>query len=239
MHAADIMTPDVISAGPETPVAELIRLMMENGISAVPIVSDGRIVGIVSEGDLLRRVETGTEPHPSRWLALVTPSNRLAEDYAKSHGRRAAEVMTHDVITVADTASVAEIAQLLAAKRIKRLPVTRDGRLVGIVSRRNLLQALATSLSAPPVAADDRTIREAFYAGLRGMAWIVSPGWVNAVVTDGVVHLWGIAPDEQRRQAVVVVAENIPGVRGVEDHMERPVTVDPMNRPNWPSPQPP
>jgi CBS domain-containing protein len=236
VHAADVMTPDVICAGPETPVSELIRLMLDNRISAVPIVADGQIVGIVSEGDLLRRAETGTEAHLSRWLELVTSTSRLAADYTRTHGRKAAEVMTHDVVTVADTTPIAEIAQLLEARRIKRVPVMRDGRLVGIVSRRNLLQALASRLSAPPVTADDRTIREAFYAELRRQAWAGCPGSINAVVADGVVHLWGVAQDDERRQALVVAAENIPGVRSVEDHMDHPRVTDPMDRPNWPSP---
>jgi CBS domain-containing protein len=239
MHAADIMTPDVIWADPETPVPELIRLMLDNRISAVPIVAVGRIVGIVSEGDLLRRAETGTEPHPSRWLELMTSSSRLAADYTRTHGLKAAEVMTREVVTIADTAPIAEIAQLLEARRIKRVPVTRDGRLVGVVSRRNLLQALASRLSAPPATADDRTIREAFYEELRRQPWADRPGSINAVVADGVIHLWGIAPDQQRRQAITVVAENIPGVLAVHDHMDHPRVVDPLDRPNWPNPAPP
>jgi CBS-domain-containing membrane protein len=236
MHATDVMTPDVICAAPETPVSEVVRLMLDHRISAMPIVAEGRIVGIVSEGDLLRRAETGTEPRPSRWLEVVTSSSRLAADYTRTHGRKAADVMTRKVVCVADTTPIAEIAQLLEARRIKRVPVTRDGRLVGIVSRRNLLQALASRLSAPPVAADDRAIRDAFHAELRRQAWADSPGSINAIVADGVVHLWGIALDEQRRQALVVAAENIPGVRAVKDHMDRPQVIDPLDRPNWPTP---
>jgi len=144
--------------------------------------------------------------------------------------------MTHDVVSVTDTTPIAEIAHLLETRGIKRVPVTRDGRLVGIVSRRNLLQAMATALAAVPVAADDRTIRDAFYAELRRQPWAVSAGAVSAVVTEGVVHLWGIAPDAAVQQAIVVVAENIPGVRDVEDHMDRTRVNDPLDRPNWPSP---
>ncbi len=149
--------------------------MLDNQISALPIVEDGRIVGIVSEGDLLRRAETGTEPPPSRWLELVASADRLAADYTRSHGRKAAEIMTRDVVTVADTTPIAEVAHILETRRIKRVPVTREGRLVGIVSRRNLLQALAITLSAPAVATDDRTIRDAFYAELRRQAWAGGP----------------------------------------------------------------
>jgi hypothetical protein len=112
----------------------------------------------------------------------------------------------------------------------------RGDKLVGIVSRRNLLYALASRLSGPPGAADGQAIRDAFYGELRKRRWADSPGSINAVVADGVVHLWGVAPDDERRQAMVVAAETIPGVRGVEDHMDRPRVIDPMDRPNWPSP---
>jgi CBS domain-containing protein len=236
MNASDVMTPDVICAAPDTPLSELVRLMLDHGISALPIVADGRVVGIVSEGDLLHRAETGTESHTSRWLELLTSTDRLAAQYTRSHGRRAGEIMTRDVVTVADTMPIAEVAHLLEARRIKRVPVTRDGRLVGIVSRRNLMQALATTLAVPPVTADDRTIRDAFYSELRRQAWAVSPGSINAVVAEGAVHLWGVAADQALRQAIVVVAENIPGVRAVEDHMDRRRVNDPLDRPNWPSP---
>lgn len=236
MEAADIMTPDVICAKPDTPVSELIRLMLDHGVSALPVLDDGQIVGIVSEGDLLERAETGTAPRRSRWLELVTSDARLIADYTKVHGRKAAEVMTPDVVSVPDTMPVAEIAHLLARLRINRVPVTRDGKLVGIVSRRNLMQALASKLSAPEAAADDKAIRAAFYAELRCQAWVTSPSAVNAVVSGGVVHLWGIAPDDMRRQAIVVAAESIPGVRAVEDHMDQSSEVDLLERPNWPTP---
>jgi CBS domain-containing protein len=236
MNAADVMTPDVICAAPDTLLPELVRLMLDHQISALPVVDDGRIVGIVSEGDLLHRAEAATEPRPSRWLELVTSSDRLATDYTKTHGRRAGEIMTRDVVTVADTMPIAEVAHLLESRRIKRVPVMRDGRLVGIVSRRNLLQALATSLSTPPIDPDDRTIRGAFYSELRRQAWAGGQRSINAVVAEGVLHLWGIAEDEALRQAIVVVAENIPGVRAVEDHMDRKRVNDPLDRPNWPSP---
>lgn len=236
MNAADVMTPDVISAAPDTPLPELVRLMLDNHVSALPIVEGGRVVGIVSEGDLLHRAETGTEPRPSRWLELLTSTDRLAAAYTRSHGHTAREIMTRDVVTVAHTTPIAEVAHLLESRRIKRVPVTRDGRLVGIVSRRNLLQALATSLSAPPVAANDRAIRDAFYAELRRQPWDGSLSSINAVVSEGVVHLWGIAPDAVVQQAIVVLAENIAGVRAVENHMDRRRVIDPLDRPNWPSP---
>jgi len=239
MQAADIMTPDVICATPDTPLVELVQLMLDHRVSALPVLDHGRIVGIVSEGDLLRRVETGTAATPSRWLELLTSTERLATDYARTHGRKAGEIMTHDVVTVTDTTPLAEVAQLLERRRIKRVPVTKDGRLVGIVSRRNLLQALAARLSTPPASVDDRAIREAFYAELRAQSWAGGAGTISAVVTDGVLHLWGVAPDETRRQAIVAAAESIGGVRAVEDHMDHAVVIDPLERPNWPAPAAP
>ncbi len=239
MNAADIKTPDVICAGPDTALPELIRLMLDNAISAVPILDEGRLVGVVSEGDLLRRAETGTEAHPSYWIALITSTDQLAADYVRAHGRKAGEVMTHDVVTVDDSTPLAEVARLLEERRIKRLPVLRDGRLVGIVSRRDLLRALASRLNAPPASAEDRAIRDAFYAELSRQPWTDQAASINAMVVDGVVHLWGYAPKGIRRQAVVVVAENIPGVRLVADHLQDPRTFDPLDRPNWPSPAPP
>ena len=239
MNAADIMTPDVICAGLDTALPELIGLMLDNAISAVPIVDEGRLVGIVSEGDLLRRAETGTEAQPSYWVALITSPDRLAADYVRAHGRKAGEVMTRDVVTVDDTTPLAEITRLLETRRIKRLPVLRDGRLVGVVSRRDLLRALASRLNAPPASAEDRAIRDAFYAELSRQPWTDQAASINAMVVDGVVHLWGYAPQGIRRRAVVVVAENIPGVRLVADHLQDPRTFDPLDRPNWPSSAPP
>jgi CBS domain-containing protein len=199
----------------------------------------GRIVGIVSEGDLFRRVEIGTDPRPSSWQALVRSTDRLAADYTRTHGQKASELMTRNVVTVSDTTLLEEVALLLDTKHVKRVPVTHDGKLVGIVSRRNLLQALASRLSAPSVTAEDRSIREAFYQALREQPWAVGVRAINAMVADGVVHLWGTPPDDALRQAIIVVAENLAGVQSVEDHMDRPSVVDPLNLPNWPAPAPP
>jgi CBS domain-containing protein len=239
MNATDIMTPDVIYAAPDTPLRDLVRLMLDNHVSALPIVEHGRIVGIVSEGDLFRRVEIGTDPRPSSWQALVRSTDRLAADYTRTHGQKASELMTRNVVTVSDTTLLEEVALLLDTKHVKRVPVTHDGKLVGIVSRRNLLQALASRLSAPSVTAEDRSIREAFYQALREQPWAVGVRAINAMVADGVVRLWGTPPDDALRQAIIVVAENLAGVQSVEDHMDRPSVVDPLNLPNWPAPAPP
>lgn len=240
MQARDIMTPDVICVAPDTPLAEVVRTMLQHRISAVPVLEDGVLVGIISEGDLLRRVETHTDAPPSRWLELVHSGDMRAADYVKTHGRRAAEVMTRAVITVGENASVAQIARILASHRFRRVPVLRGERLVGIVSRANLLQALASRIALPaePVTTDDRRIRDALLAEIAAQSW-AAPGAASVTVSDGVVHLWGTVESEAKRQALVVTAENIPGVRSVEDHTQPSASVDPMDRPNWPQPAAP
>jgi CBS-domain-containing membrane protein len=236
MQAADVMTPDVICATPDTLLPELVRLMLQHHIGALPIVDDGTLVGIVSEGDLLRRAELGTERRRSRWLEFFTSLDALATDYTRAHAHKASEIMTHNVVTVSDTMPLSEVAHILETRKIKRVPVLQDGKLVGVVSRRNLLQALATRLSTTPASGDDKTIRDAFYAEVRRQPWAAAAASVNVVVSDGVVHLWGIAPDEALRQAIVVAAESIPGVKSVEDHMDHPRVADLIDRPNWPQP---
>ena len=224
MNASDIMTPSVITAGPDTPLAELVSLMLSHRISALPVVQDGQLVGIVSEGDLIRRVETATERKRSRWLELAASNSTLAADYAKSHGRRASEVMTTEVISVTPDTPIAEIASLLERHHIKRVPVLANGKLVGIVSRANLLQALASRMT-PPAAdrADDRKIRAALFAELATQTWAATPNDSNIVIENGVVHLWGTIQSEDERKAMIVAAENVPGVNEVEDHMSYPV----------------
>lgn len=239
MNAADVMTPSVVSAAPGTPLADLIRLMLDNRISAVPIIEHDRIVGIVSEGDLVRRAETDTAIRRPHWLEMLTSGTRLAADYARTHGRRADEIMTRDVVTVTEATPLADIVRLFATRRIRRVPVVQDGKLVGIVSRRDLLRALASHLAEAPANKDDDAIRDAFLTEVRKQPWAAWPVEVQVVVSDGIVHLWGVAPDEPKRLAMRVAAENIPGARGVEDHMELPSQIDPLNRPNWPSPVPP
>jgi CBS domain-containing protein len=221
MRAMDVMTSEVITVGEDASVQEVARLMADHGISAVPVVdSDNRVIGMVSEGDLLHRAETGTEQRRSWWLEMVASTNRLAAEYVKSHSGRVKEVMTRDVISVTDETPVADIAILLEANRIKRVPVLRDGKLVGIVSRANLVRALAMTINEPAsgAEADDATIRDKLLAELKAQKWAeVSPA--NITVKDGVVHLWSSYFSEPEKRALVVAAESIPGVRRVEDHM--------------------
>jgi CBS domain-containing protein len=216
MLAIDVMTTPVVSASPEMSVSEIARLMLKAHISAVPILDEKQhLVGIVTEGDLLRRSEIGTERKRRRWLEAFTDGGTLAAEYVKSHGRKARDVMTAEVVTVDESTSLHKIADIFESRGIKRVPVMREHRLVGIISRANLLQALASMPSpAKKVATDDRSIREKLLTELRDKPWSLS----NVIVMKGVVHFWGAVNSEEERQAMRIAAENIPGVRGVKDH---------------------
>ncbi len=220
MNAEDVMTSPVLTVRPETLVREIAALLLERRISAVPVVENGRLVGLVSEADLLHRHEIGTDciaRSGSWWLRLFSADPSL-EDYIKSHARQARDVMTREIVSVAPDTPVAEIADLLESCGIRRVPVLRDGRLIGIVSRANLIQALAVERRSgrPAHPSDDKTIRERLLDELERQPWWRSSS--NLIVTDGVVHYWGIIDAEVERQAARVAAESIPGVRHVEDH---------------------
>jgi len=223
MHAIDVMTGEVISVDENATVPAVAKLLAERSISAVPVVDkNNRVIGMVSEGDLLHRAETGTELRRSWWLDMIASTNQLAGDYIKSHSGKVKDVMSRSVLSVTETTPVADIALLLETNRIKRVPVVRDGKLVGIVSRANLVQALAMTIDQPPsgAEAEDRTIREKLLAELKAQKW-AEVSSANVIVKDGVVHLWSSYLSEQEKRALIVAAENIPGVRRVEDHMRR------------------
>jgi len=232
MRAIDVMTTGVITVDPDTSVQAVAKLLSERGISGVPVVDAAdRLVGIVSEGDLLHRVETGTERVAGRrrswWLDTIASDQELARDYIKSHGRTAKDVMTREVISVTETTDLADVAMLLDTKRIKRVPVLRDGKLVGIVSRANLVRALAASKTDPAAepATDDRTIRAMLLAELMGQEWFKTQDWfkiwaADVIVRDRVVHFWLAAnQSEEERRALRVAAQNVAGVRRVEEHI--------------------
>lgn len=220
MKARDIMTWPVISIEPEATVQAAIVRMLKHRISALPVVeADGGLVGIVSEGDLLRRTEIGTERRRPHWLEFLLGPGRLASEYAHTHGRKVKEVMTADPVTVDADASLEEIVALMERHRIKRLPVMRNGQMVGIVSRANLIQALASLV--PTVAegtADDAAIRQKLLSEMDQQPW-APKGLINVIVKDGVVSLWGSITDEREREALHVLAENTPGVKEVHDHL--------------------
>ena len=227
MKVSDVMTDRVISVRPSDRIADAVRLMLDNRISGLPVISEaGQLVGIVSEGDLLRRIETGTTRHRARWLEILLSPGRLASEYVHTHGRRVDEVMTRDVITVTETSPLDTVVRLMERHGIKRVPVVRDGNVVGIVSRANLLHALAALRSADvPSVASDTVIRRRILQEIRREPW--GPrGSVNVVVRDGVVDLWGSLFDERERQALRVIVENVAGVRAIHDHM---IWIDPVS----------
>src|SRR4051812_42831641 len=204
MLASEIMTTDVATVSPETSIAELASLLIARRISAVPVVSGGRVVGMVSEGDLLRRAELGTEHARSHWLELTISSDRLAQEYVREHGRKVADVMTRDVAAVQHDTDIAEIAELLERRRIKRVPVLRHGTLAGIISRANLVQALALRGQdhADGQAQSDLSVRSAIAEELARHRWGGFPSGVNVIVRGGVAHLFGSLQSEAEHRAL-------------------------------------
>lgn len=222
MQAADIMNKPVISVAPEMTVKELAHVLLEKRISAVPVIgADGTLLGIASEGDLVRRVETDTTDTSSWWLDLFTTSYTQQERFIKSHGRRVADVMTKNPVTVAPDATLSEIAALLETHRIKRVPVVDDGEVVGIVSRANLLHGLAVSEApAVPCSIDDRKLREAVQQSISDGA-ALGGSFVNVIVRDGVVQLVGSVNSDLEERAVLVAAESVSGVASIDNKLGR------------------
>jgi len=227
MNASDVMTREILSVRADTTVAEAIRTMLDNRISGLPVIDEaGRLVGILTEGDLLRRGETGTERQRPRWLEILMGPGRLAGEYVRTHGRKVDEVMTRDVVSVIPDTPLKEVVELMERHRIKRVPVLDGDVLVGILSRADLLRALLGALEEkPPLATTDDEIRERILAELARSAWVPRDG-IAITVENGVVDLNGVILDEKERGALRVAAENVPGVRAVEDHL---VWVEPVS----------
>jgi len=220
MKAMDIMTRNVISVKPDVTVLQAARLMLQHHISGLPVVDgDGNLVGVLSEGDFLRRRETATERRRSRWLEFLMGPGKIASEYTHSHGNKVAEVMTQNVETVTEDAPLEAIVELMERRRIKRVPVMRGNTVVGIVTRSNLMHAMVSLARATPKEAQgDAAIREQLLAEMEKQQW-APIATTNVVVHDGVVELWGVIVDERQREALKVAAENTPGVRAVKDHM--------------------
>jgi CBS domain-containing protein len=221
MKAADVMVSTVITVPPEASVQDVANILMTNRISAVPVVTaGGDLVGIISEGDLIRRVETDTDHRRSWWIELLLGRGPLAAEYVKSHSRKVSDLMSRDVITARPETPLRDVAGLLEKNGIKRVPIVADGKLVGIVSRANLVQALAVPKKPveAQLPADDLAIREAVTARLDGKFWTkFAP--VNVIVLNGIVDIWGIVDSETVRQAIRVAVEETPGVRGINDNL--------------------
>lgn len=218
---ADVMTKSVLTVSLETPVREIATLLYTKNISGVPVINEtGEVVGVVSEGDLMgHAAAVGESPRRRSWLAtLLSGGDQLAQDYSKSHGHTAGDVMTRDVQTTTEETALADVVKIMERRRVKRLPVLRDGKLVGIVTRRDMLRLLATNAAVVPMSVDDRKIREDLLAELDGQSWANVTN-KNIIVDSGVVHLFGLVDSDAERQAIVAAARDIEGVVDVQDHL--------------------
>ncbi len=220
MKAKDVMTTRVLSVPAGASIIQAARLMLHNRISGLPVVdAAGHLVGIVSEGDFLRRGEFGAQRRRPRWLEFLIGPGRLATEYIRACGRRVDEIMTRELHTITEDTSLADVVQMMERHKVKRLPVVRGGQLVGIVTRANLLHAVASlARTSKPARTNDAAIRQRIMDELNRWSW-APHAMLNIVVWDGIVDLWGSIPDEQERRALIVAAETVPGVKQVRDHL--------------------
>lgn len=231
MRVKDVMTPNVVCIGADEPVLKAARLMLQNRISGLPVLDkDGELVGIVTEGDFLRRGELGTQRQRPKWLEFIVGPGKLAQEYTHSSGRKVEEIMTSDPRTIGEDETLETVVDTMERHHVKRLPVTRGGRMVGIVSRANLMHALA-SLSRDTVSppSGDTAIRDKILAAIGKQDWAPR---INVIVNAGVAELHGVITDDRERQGLIVAAENVPGVKRVRDHL---VWVEPMSGMAFPS----
>ena len=219
MQAREIMTRDVVTVGPDTTVGEIAAILVRHRISAVPVVSGTRLLGIVSQTDLAHRSETGTEKRRKWWLEMFADPDTKAREYVKSHGMRAGDVMARFVVTVPEDAGLAEVADTLDAHRIRQVPVTSGGGLVGMISRADLVRKLAEiAVTAPAKRSDSGTLQKAIWDEIKSQPWLKA-AFISLAVKDGVVELWGAVDSEEQHRALRVLVEGVEGVEKVEDHV--------------------
>lgn len=227
MRAKDVMSSGIITVGSESPVLQAARLMLQNRISGLPVVdSTGRLAGIVTEGDFLRRSELGTQRRRARWLEFLMGPGKIAGEYAHAGGRKVDEVMTPEVHTVTEDTPLSDVVETMERYHVKRVPVVRGEKPVGMVTRANLLRAFAAAAHEfPPPLTSDSAIREALMATLKQESWAPAAA-MDVSVADGVVTLTGVILDNRQRTALHVAAENIPGVKKIDDRL---VWIEPMS----------
>jgi CBS domain-containing protein len=227
MQAKDIMSREVVTVAADETVVQAAQAMLQRRFSGLPVVdAAGALVGIVTEGDFLRRVETGTLRRRPQWIEFLMGSGQQAAEYTQAAGRVVRDVMTRDVCTVNEDTPVQEIVDLMERHHVKRLPVMRGSELVGIVTRQDLVRALirATPAAQPAAAGDDEVIRQQIVEALNAHSWV--PLAIRPVVTNGWVKLVGTVFDDRQREALRVLVENVPGVKGVEDQL---TWIEPMS----------
>jgi CBS domain-containing protein len=221
MRAQEIMSRHVITIGADASVSEAIRLMLSHHIGGLPVIdAQGKLIGIISESDFLRRGEISTEKKRGRWLALLVGEEQEALDFVRQHGRKVNEIMSPSPITVGEDTSLEQIVQLMESRNVKRFPVMRGEQLVGMVARADFLSAIANgSLAAGRHSEDDSRIRNAVIAALSRASW--RPCALNVSVHEGVVTLRGTVKGDNARKAAVVAAENVRGVDRVKDQLSK------------------
>lgn len=217
MNVGEVMTLDVVAVTPDTTVRDAAALMLKEHISGLPVINDAHaLVGIVTEGDFLRRAEIGTQKARPRWLEFLLGPAALAAEYVHTHSRKVADVMTRSVVVANEDMALDEAVSLMEKNRIKRLPVVRSGRVVGMISRANLLRAIVAIPRFPDVSQDDKDLRDKVTKELSKHAWNARDGQI--FVKDGIVSIWGFVTSDRQRTAMRVLAENISGVKSVRDH---------------------
>ena len=228
MRAHQIMTRTVVTVAPETTIRDAADIMLRRHVSGLPVIdAAGKLVGIVSEGDFLRRSEIGTQRKRGRWLTFILGPGEGATSFVREYGRKVSDVMTRNPLTITEDTTLEEIVQTMERNNVKRLPVMRGEALAGIVSRANLLQAVASlAREIPDPTADDDHIRQRVIDTLQKNDWC--PFGLNVVVRDGIVHLNGVITDESSRPAAIIAAENVTGVKKVHDHLYWVETVSGM-----------
>ncbi len=227
MDVSDVMTRGIVSATPDMNLEDAARLMVQARLSGLPVIDQlGTLVGMITEGDLLRRAELGTAGDGPGWLTSFFSPGRSAQDYIRTHARKVGDLMTRDVVTVGEEAPLADVVALMQSHGIKRLPVIKEGRLVGIVARADLLKALARALPDPATCAvSDAELHKRLETEIKSQSWLPQANF-GASVEDGVVIYFGTIHDERERTALHVIAENTAGVKGVHDGL---VCVEPMS----------
>lgn len=221
MKVRDVMTPNVVSVTADLTVAEVAKLMLDRRISAVPVIDGSeKVVGVISEGDLIRRPELDTDKPRSRWLRFFMSDEDRARDYVKTHGLRARDVMSQPVVGVSPDATLTDVVNLMTARRIKRVMVLEHGKLVGVITRSDLLRMLHAREAMPTegVPQDDASIREKILKTIDGQGWAAS-AIINVQVTNGTAYLWGVVDSDEQRKAILVAVQGVPGVRATEDHL--------------------
>jgi CBS domain-containing protein len=222
MRARDIMTKDVVTVGYNTPITEIAAILMKHRISGVPVVTKyQQVIGIVSESDLIHRAETGTEIRRKWWLALFSAPELMAREYTKAHGLRAEHVMSRTIVSVLEDTDAARVADVLDRHRIKRVPVLSNGKLVGLITRSDLVRALAgVEIGKPATHNGDAALQKALIEKVRAQSWL-NRTYLVPLVNDGVVDLWGFIESDEQRKALFILIEEVTGLRNIRDHTTR------------------